>query len=124
MKKILFIALSIGFILFGVDAYIQSRPTPKNTRIYQEIKKFSPYYLDKRFGGLQIMSKADKEFKEKPSNMQVFHRLEFLEKKWGKDHLKIENGVLIIHDKKGEVLKSITLKNEDEKQFVHTFYGI
>jgi len=124
MKKILFIALAIGFILFGIDAYIQSKPTPKNERIYQEVKEFSPYYLDKRFGGLQIMSKTDKEFKEKPSNMEVFHRLEYLEKKWGKTHLKLENGVLVIHGDTGEVLKSVTLKSKDEIQFVHTFYGI
>jgi len=124
MKKILFLALAIGFILFGIDAYLQSRPTPKNERIYNEIKQFSPYYLDKRFGGLQIMSKTDKAFKEKPSNMQVFHRLETLEQKWGKSHLKIENNILIIHDDKGGVLKSITLKHKDERDFLHTFYGI
>ncbi len=124
MKKIVFIALGIGFLLFGIDAYLQSKPAPKNKRIYQEIKQFSPYYLDKRFGGLQIMSKSDTEFKEKPSNMEVFHRLEFLEKKWGKTHLTLENDVLIIHDDTGSVLKNITLKNEDEKQFVHTFYGL
>jgi hypothetical protein len=124
MKKIVFVALAIGFILFGVDAYLQSRPAPKNERIYKEIKQFSPYYLDKRFGGLQIMSKADKEFKEKPSNMEVFHRLEYLEKKWGSTHLKLESDVLIIHNNAGEILKKMTLQNEDEIQFIHTFYGI
>jgi hypothetical protein len=124
MKKIVFIALGIGFILFGIDAYIQSKPSPKNERIYQAVKQFSPYYLDKRFGGLQIMSKVDETFKEKPSNMEVFHRLEFLEKKWGKNHLKIENGVLIIHNDAGKTLKNVTLKDEDEKQFLHRFYGI
>jgi len=124
MKKLVFIALGIGFILFGINAYLQSKPSPKNRRIYQAVQEFSPYYLDKRFGGLQIMSKTDKEFKEKPSNMEVFHRLEFLEKRWGEKHLTLEKDMLVIHGDKGEVLKRITLKNGEEKNFVHTYYGL
>ena len=104
-------------------AFQEAKPTPK-APIYKEIQKYSPYYIDKRFGGLQIMSKQDKEFKEKPSNMEVFHRLESLEKKWGQTHLKIEENVLIIHDDAGSVLKRVTLENPDESTFVHTYYGI
>ena len=124
MKKILFIALGIGFLFFGISAYLQSKPSPKNTRIYTLIKQYSPYYLDKRFGGLQIMSKENKAFKEKPDNMEVFHRLESLEKAWGKRHLKIDNSQLSITDNNGSIITTIPLKNRDEVDFVHRYYGL
>ena len=124
MKKILFIALSLGFIFFGISAYIQSKPAPKNERIYKIIKQHSPYYLDKRFGGLQIMSREDKAFKEKPSNMEVFHRLEALEKKWGNSHLEIRKSTLTIKDNNGTVIKTIPFENQQEIDFVHAFYSI
>ncbi len=124
MKKILFIALGLGFIFFGISAYIQSKPVPKNERIYQLIKPYSPYYLDKRFGGLQIMSKENESFKEKPNNMEVFHRLEALEKTWGSTHLKVQNMSLTIQDNNGTTVKTIPLENKQELSFIHTFYGI
>jgi len=124
MKKILFIALSAGFLFFGFAAYMQSKASPKNKRIYQAVHRFSPYYLEKRFGGLQIRSKTNKDFKEKPSNMEVFHRFDDLEKKWAKTHLKLNNGAIVIRDSNGTPLGTIPLKTDKEKQFVHTFYGL
>jgi len=124
MKKILFIALSIGFLFFGVSAYLQSKPSPKNERLYKIIKQYSPYYLDKRFGGLQIMSKEDPSFKEKPDNMEVFHRLESLEKRWGKQHISIDNATLFIKDNNGTVIKTIPLENQGEVHFVHSYYEL
>jgi len=124
MKKTLFIALAIGFLLFGVGAFLQSKPSAKNSRLYKIVQTYSPYYLDKRFGGLQIMSKSDEAFLEKPSNTEVFHRFETLEKQWGQKHMKIEENVLIIHDDSGSVLKRVSLENADESAFVHRYYGI
>ena len=63
MQKYLFMAIGLALILMSVIAFQEGKPTPK-APIYQEIQKYSPYYLDKRFGGLQIMSKIDKDFKE------------------------------------------------------------
>ncbi len=124
MKKLLFIALGLGFLFFGIGAYLQSKPSPKNARIYALIKQYSPYYLDKRFGGLQIMSKEDKTFKEKPDNMEVFHRLESLEKAWGKTHLKMDNSQLSVTDNNGTILTTFPLKNQEEVDFVHRYYGL
>jgi len=124
MKKILFIALGVGFILFGISAYLQSKPSPKSERIYKIIKQYSPYYLDKRFGGLQIMNKEDKSFKEKPDNMEVFHRLESLEKIWGKQHLILNDTTLLIKDNNGTVVKTIPLRDQKEIHFVKFYYDI
>jgi len=123
MKTYLFIALTIGMTLMTIIAFQQARPTPKSP-IYKEIQNHSPYYIDKRFGGLQIMSKEDKEFKEKPSNMELFYRLEFLEKEWAKKHLKVVKNQIIITDSNGTQSAKITISTTEDQKFIHSFYGI
>jgi len=123
MKTYLFIALTIGMTLMAVLAYQEAKPSEK-TPIYKEIQKYSPYYIDKRFGGLQIMSKSDKEFKEKPTNMELFHRFEFLEKEWAKKHLKLLNSKVIVSDKSGNNIQTIDITNSKDEKFLHNFYGI
>ncbi|DAB40493.1 MAG TPA: hypothetical protein CFH81_04430 [Sulfurovum sp. UBA12169] len=123
-KSYLFAFLAIGFIAIAISAYFESQPEQKNKRIYKEIKKYSPYYIDKRFGGLQILSKTDKDFKEKPSNVEIFRQLDTLEKKWGKSHLKIENSQLHILDDKNVSIAAILLQNQEELLFIQQFYGI
>jgi len=118
----LFIALAVVFFLLGINAYNEAKPSPK-APIYKEIKKYSPYYLEKRLGGLEILSKKDKEFREKPDNIQIFHRLEELEKEWGKRHLKIENNTLLIIDNNQTVAK-IPIKSKEDREFLERFYGI
>nr|MBL0721700.1 hypothetical protein [Sulfurovaceae bacterium] len=88
------------------------------------VQKYSPYYLDKRLGGLQIMSREDKDFKEKPSNINVFHLMDKLEKDWGKTHLRLNTDTLIIMDNNASDIAIIKLNNKDEIQFVNRFYGI
>ena len=124
MKKYIFWILGVAFMLFGFSAYIQSVPEAKNSRVYKEIKKYSPYYLDKRFGGLTILSKEDKNFKEKPLNIEVFHRLDKLEKDWGKAHLKLDVNNLVVIDNNSSTIGVIKLENKDEIHFINKFYGI
>lgn len=123
-KNYLLPFLFSGFIVMGVSAYLQSRPEDKNHEIYQQIKVYSPYYLDKRFGGLQIMSKTDKAFKEQPDNMEVFHRLDRLEKEWGKNHLRIRESNLIVTDDSNKTLAVILIKNREDRRFLEEFYEI
>ncbi len=124
MKKYLLIALSLGFAVVAFTAFQKAKPVAKNAPIYQEIKNYSPYYIDKRFGGLQIMSKVDEAFKEKPTNMEVFHRLDALEKAWGKEHLKVVNSELVIIDKGGKELAKLPITTQEDSNFLHNFYGI
>jgi len=123
MKKYLFPALAIALTFMMVMAFQQAKPTPK-APIYKEVQKYSPYYLDKRFGGLQIMSKTDEKFKEKPTNMEVFHRLEYLEKEWAKTHLKIVENQVLISDKNGTEVVKLPIKTKEDSSFLHSFYGI
>ena len=123
-KKYLPFALFAGFLFLGISAFMESKPSQKNERVYTTVKKYSPYYTDQRFGGIQIMSKEDAEFKETPKNRVLFKRLDELEKAWAKKHLKIENNVLIILDNNGTQLSSLPLSTQEELNFAHTFYGI
>jgi hypothetical protein len=123
MKKYLFPSLAIALTFMAIMAFQQAKPTPK-APIYKEVQKYSPYYIDKRFGGLQLMSKTDESFKEKPTNMEVFHRLEYLEKEWAKNHLKIRNKKVLITDNNGTEMATISISTEEDAQFIHSFYGI
>ena len=122
ISRYLPIALILAFSLISFNAYLDSKGEKKN-EIYLKIKEYSPYYFEKSLGGLVIKSKVNKDFKEKPSNMQVFHEMDRLQKEWGKKHLKIDGENLIIHENE-KVIKTIKINNKKELDFLHRFYGI
>jgi len=124
LRKYLPLALVLGFLAFGISAFMQSKPSHKNERVYTTVKKYSPYYTDQRFGGIQILSKEDPEFKENPDNMALFKRLDDLEKAWAQKHLKVEKNTLIILDNNGTQLSTLPLNTQEEINFTHMFYGI
>jgi len=123
MKKYLVVALGLVFVMLAVEALIEAKPASK-APIYANIKKFSPYYIEKRFGGLQILSRVDSNFKEKPNNMDIFHRFESLERAWGQKHLRLVDSGLQIIESNGTVVKLIPLSNSEDIQFLHSYYGI
>ncbi|MCK4441973.1 MAG: hypothetical protein KAU90_08190 [Sulfurovaceae bacterium] len=123
MRKYLVIALGFGFTLLAINAFINAKPISK-APIYKSIKKYSPYYLEKRFGGLEIKSKTNPNFKEKPNNMEVFHHMEFLEKEWGQKHLKIVSNMLIVSDDNGTELIKLPISTKIDSNFIHKYYGI
>ncbi len=123
-RKYLIWAMAAAFLFIGVSAYVESIPEAKNKRVYEEVIKYSPYYIDKRVGGLNIKSREDKSFKEKPDNIHVYRRLDELEKSWGKTHLKLQNSQLLILDNNGSTLTTFPLKSKDELDFVQRFYGV
>jgi len=124
MRKLLPLGLMLGFLLFGISAFMQSKPSHKNKRVYTAVKQYSPYYNIQRMGGIQIMSKEDPNFKEKPDNMVLFKRLDELEKAWAQKHLKVVDNILIISDSNGTQLSTLPLKTQEEMNFTHNFYGI
>jgi len=123
-RKFLLPALFLGFLFIGITALIESKPSPKNARVYKTVQQFSPYTLEKRFGGLQIINKEDPEFKEKPNNMTLFKEFERLEREWGRKHLKLSKDQLIITDNNGTTTHTLQLQTKDEVEFVHNYYGI
>jgi len=124
LKKYLPLALFAAFLTLAILAFISSKPSHKNKRIYTEVQKYSPYYLDKRLGGLTIKNREDEKFKEKPTNMTVFQEFERLERTWGKQHLKIQNNTLFIRDNNGTTQASIPLHSNKELTFIHNYYEV
>jgi len=123
-NKFLPIALFLGFLFAGIALFIQAKPSHKNARVYKIVRKYSPYYLEKTIGGLNIKKKGDKKFKESPDNAKLFKRFEFLEKEWGKKHLKLIGTTLEIFDNNNSIVKKIELKNKNEINFAKKYYGV
>ena len=124
IRRYLLPALFLGFLLIGINALLESKPSSKNARVYKTVQQFSPYTLEKRFGGLQIINREDPEFKEKPNNITIFKEFERLEKAWGKTHLKLKNDTLVIMDNNGTTVHTLPLHSKEEREFVHSYYGI
>lgn len=122
-KTLIFAFLAIFFFSVGFVAMQKGKPEPKNERIYALISEHSPYYLEKRMGGLSIVNKTTGE-KEKPSASEVFKKFEHLEKIWGKKHLKIDGDFLVILDENGNKKSELVFHTEDEKEWIKKYFGI
>ena len=115
------IGLAVLFFTLGFNALKEAQPEKKSERVYQALKQYMPYYLEKRVGGFQIMMKGSKE-KEKPPITEVYKRLEQLEKGWGQKHLKIVANDLIIMDDNKTQIGKIPFHLDEERVWTKTFF--
>jgi len=122
-KKLLIVAFFVIFMFLGLTALKQGMPSEKNERVYSLLQKHMPYEIEKRAGGLSILSK-ETGIKEKPPAKDVFLRLEQLEQLWARDFLKLENNILIILDKNKKETAKIILKTKDEVTWVKSYFEI
>jgi len=123
VKKGLIFGLLFGFVVLGVLAMQRATPQHKEERIYKAIKVYSPYELEKRMGGLTILNKVT-GIKEKPSAAEVLHRLDELDKEWGKNHLIVRDNDLIILGDNNQTVVKIFIETEKERAFLKSFYGL
>ncbi len=123
MKKALIFGFFTAFLILGVVSMQRAMPAAKEDRIYSAIKVYSPYTLEKRVGGIAIIDKRSGT-KEKPSSKEVFHRLDELDKQWGKKHLKIENNDVLIMGENNQTVARIFIETEKERAFLKSFFGI
>ena len=123
VKKALIFGFFTAFLILGILSMQRAMPDAKEDRIYTAIKVYSPYTMEKRIGGLTIIDKRT-GIKEKPSSAEVFHRMDELEKTWGKQHIRIENNDVIILGDNNQTVARIFLETEKEKTFVQNFYGL
>ena len=123
VKKGLLAGIIFAAIVMGVLSMQRALPDQKNERMYKEITKYSPYYMEKTIGGLSIIDKRDGR-KEKPSAADVMHRMDEVQKEWGREHLKVENSDLIILGENNQTLVKVFIQTEDERKFLQDFYGI
>ena len=121
-KKVFVSVLLVGFLAMGILSMKRAMPEAKEERIYKAIKIYSPYELEKRMGGLAILNKLTDE-KEKPSNAEILHRLDELDKEWAKEYVRVEgNDVIITKDDDTEV--KILIETPKERAFLKSFFGI
>jgi len=123
IKKGLMFGFLFAFLVMGFIAMQRATPDAKEDRIYKAIKVYSPYQLEKRMGGLTIVNKQT-GVKEKPSASEVLHRMDELDKEWGKTHLKIANNDLLILGDNGQTIVKIFIETEKERAFLKRFFGI
>ena len=123
IKKGLIYGVVFAFLVMGFIAMQRATPENKSERIYKEIKIYSPYMLEKRIGGLTIIDKRTGT-KEKPNAAEVLHRMDELDKEWGKKHLKIEQNDLIILGENNQTIVKIFIETQEERAFLHNFYGL
>ncbi len=123
VKKVFISALLLAFLVMGIVSMQRAMPETKEDRIYKAIKVFSPYHLEKRLGGLTILSSKDEEFKEKPSAAEVLHRLDELDKEWAKEHLSIQDNDLIVTKDDNTTVK-IFIQTPKERAFLKSFFGL
>ena len=113
--------LVVLFFALSYQTFQDAQPEPRSQRIYDEIRKFSPYYLEKRIGGFRIMMKGSSQ-KEQPPIDQVWDRLDQLDKGWGFNHIKIDGNYLIITNNDNKEITKIKFESLEEKKWVQKFY--
>ncbi len=122
-KHLLPFALAAGLLFFGYQAYDAAKPEKREKRVYEELKVYIPYKIEKRVGGLSIISTLN-DTKEKPPATQVYKRLDQLEKIWGKEHLRLDGEDLLVLDKDKKTLKIIKLENVEEMLYIKNFFEL
>ncbi|DAB27353.1 MAG: hypothetical protein A2513_11225 [Sulfurimonas sp. RIFOXYD12_FULL_33_39] len=123
VKKALIFGFFTAFLVLGILSMQRAVPETKEDRIYKAIKVYSPYILEKRIGGLTIIDKRDGT-KEKPSAADVFHRLDELEEKWGREHLRVEYNDVLILGENNQTVARVFIETQKERDFIKRFYGI
>jgi len=84
---------------------------------------YSPYHFEKSIGGLTIIDKRDRT-KESPSSADVMHRMDEVQKIWGKKHLRVDKNDLIILGDNNQTVTTIFIKTKEERAYLHNFYGL
>jgi hypothetical protein len=123
VKKALIFGFFTAFLILGIVSMQRAMPDAKEARIYTAIKVYSPYVLEKKVGGLYIIDKRS-GIKESPSSKEVFHRIDELEKEWGKKNLRVENNELLVIGENNQTIARIFIETQKERKFLADFFGI
>lgn len=123
VKKALGLGAVFAFFILGIVAIKQASPAHKEDRIYKAISVYSPYKLEKRIGGLTIIDSRTGN-KEKPNSADVLLRFDEVNKIWGQSHLKVEGSDVLITGENNQSIVKIFIQDQNERNFLKTFYGI
>jgi len=122
-SKYLGIALGLGFFFIALVVFINAQPQNRDRVVYNQLKPYIPYKIEKKMSGLFIRNTITKE-KIEPSNAEVYNVLDNLEKDWGEKHLRRNGNTLIVVDDQNKTLKTIPLNSASAQNYVHNFFGL
>ena len=122
-KKGFFFGLLFAFFALGFIAIQKATPDAKADRIYKEIKVYSPYKFEKRMGGLTIVDTRTGT-KEKPNAADALYRMDELDQKWGRNHLRVEGNQLHVLGENNQTVAKIFIQDKQERSWLKKFYGI
>ncbi len=122
-SKYLGIALGLGFFLIAFVTLINAQPQKRDRAVYNQLKPYIPYKIEKKMSGLFIRDTITQK-KIEPKNAEVYNVLDNLEKDWGEKHLRREGETLIVVDDQNKTLKTIPLNTPSAKSYVHDFFGL
>jgi hypothetical protein len=123
IKKSIFIGMALAFFMLGFISLQRAMPDAKEERIYKAISVYSPYKFEKALGGLKIVNTKTGD-KESPDAASVMHRMDELQKEWGKTHLKVKDNNVIVYNDDGVEITKIAFENPLEKKWVKKYYGL
>ncbi len=122
-KQGLFLGVLFAFFVLGFIAIQKATPDAKPHRMYKEIKIYSPYKFEKTIGGLAIIDTRTGT-KEKPDAADALYRMDELDQKWGKNHLKIVENELVVLGDYNQTVSKIYIQTKKEKSWLKKFFGI
>ena len=122
-KKGIFLGVIFAFFVLGLLSMQRAMPDTKEERIYNAIKVYMPFKVEKRMGGLTIVDERDGS-KEKPDAASFYHRLDELEKGWGREHLRVVNNDVEIVGDNNQTITKIFIQTQKERAWLHKFFGI
>ena len=123
VKRGLILGFLFAFLVVGISTMQRSMPATKERRIYDAIKVYMPYKLEKKVGGLAIIDSRTGD-KEKPGAAEVMLRLDELEGKWGKKHLKVVDNDVHVLGENNQTIVKIFIETQEERDFLKSFFGI
>jgi len=122
-KKGLFLGMLFAFFALGFIAIQKATPNAKPHRIYKEVKIYSPYKFEKSIGGLTIIDTRT-GVKENPDTADALYRMDELDKKWGKKHLKIVKDDVVVLGDHNQTVSKIFIQTKKERSWLKKFFGI
>ncbi len=119
-KKTIWILMAV-FAFLSIMALVVNMPEKKDDAVMAKLKPYVPYELTKTVGGLDIIDRHTGE-KMKIDNAKVFIAMDSFTKKWGKNHLRVEQNTLIILDDDNKSVDSMPL-TPAQRAFVKRFFS-
>ncbi len=119
-KKLIWVMVVV-FSFLSIMALVVNMPEHKDKAVMAKLKPYIPYEMTKVVGGLDIIDKHTGE-KMKIDNAKVFLAMDSFTKKWGKNHLKVEENTLIILDDGNRTVDTMVL-TPSQREFVRQFFS-